>query len=117
MTPTAELRMKLRKLLNEQIPSGGTETDTRFLDTELDDLLLEAATVYGAAATGWTIKAGMFQSQIESYSVGQEKYDLTSVKDQYTQALAMADKYAALAKSKDPSGSSIILKINPPEVL
>jgi hypothetical protein len=117
LTPTAELRTKLRKLINEQIPAGGTETDTRFSDSDLDDLLTESTTVYAAAATGWTMKAGMFQSQIESYTVGQEKYDLTSVKDQYTQALAMAEQYAAMAKAKNPTGSGIILKITPPEVL
>jgi hypothetical protein len=117
MTPTTELRSKLRKLINEQIPSGGTETDSKFLDSDLDDLLTESTTIYAAAATGWTMKAGMFQSQIESYTVGQEKYDLTSVKDQYTQALAMAKQYTEMAQAKNPTGSGVILKIKPPEVL
>ena len=117
MTPTDELRVKLRKLLNEPIPSGGTENDTRFLDSELDDFLTEASTIYSAASTGWTVKAGMLQSQIESYSIGQEKYDLTSLKDQYTQALTMADKYAAMAETKSPSGSGVILKITPSKVI
>ncbi|MBO8169342.1 MAG: hypothetical protein H0Z35_09195 [Thermoanaerobacteraceae bacterium] len=114
MTPTAELRSRLRKLLNEVIPTGGTESDTRFLDADLDELLTEAVNIYGAAAAGWTMKAGMLQSQIESYSVGQEKYDLTSLKDQLSHALAMADRYANMARV---SGGSVLLKITPPEVL
>lgn len=114
MTPTAELRTRLRKLLNEVIPPGGTESDTRFLDADLDELLLEARNIYGAAAAGWTMKAGMLQGQIERYSVGQEQYDLTSLKDQMAHALAMADRYADMAKV---SGGSIVLKITPPEVL
>lgn len=114
MTPTAELRARLRKLLNEQIPDGGSETDTKFLDSELDELLTESNTVYSAAAAGWTIKAGLLQSQIESYSAGQERYDLTSLKDQLSHALTMAEKYAMLAKTNI---GSVILKLSPPEVL
>ncbi len=114
MTPTAELRERLRKLLNEVILDGGTESDTRFLDVDLDELLIEAQSIYAAASTGWTMKAGMLQGQIESYGVGQEKYELTSLKDQLYHALVMADKYAVAAKA---SGGSLILKFKPPEVL
>lgn len=112
MTPTAELRIRLRKLLNEQILAGKTDADTNFLDTELDTLLTEAANIYGAAATGWTIKAGLLQAQIESYGVGQEKYDLTSLRDQQAHALAMAQQYAGMGNT-----GSMILTLTPPEVL
>lgn len=115
MTPTVELRIRLRKLLNEKIPTDGTEADTNFLDSELDQLLVDATSVYGAAATGWTEKAALLQGQIESYSVGQEKYDMTSLKDQLTHALSMAEQYQNMAKTK--SGASVILNIKPPEVL
>lgn len=114
MTPTAELRARLRKLLNEQIPAGGSEADTRFLDSDLDTLLIEATSIYGAAAAGWTMKAGMLQGQIESYSVGQERYDLTSLKDQLAHALAMAQQYASMARM---SGGGVVLRLTPPEVL
>ena len=114
MTPTADLRLRLRKLLNEVIPVGGTGSDTRFLDVDLDELLMDSQSIYAAAATGWTIKAGLLQGQVESYGVGQEKYDMTSLKDQLNHALAMADRYAVMAKAK---GGSIILKVQPPEVL
>jgi len=119
MTPTAELRTKLRKYLNEKIPAGGTDADTGFLDSELDELLTEAANIYQAAAKGWIIKASLLQGDIESYSVGQEKYDLTSLKDQLAHALAMANQYAGLANIAEsgPVISGVILKLTKPEMI
>jgi hypothetical protein len=114
MTPAPELRTRLRRLLNEVIPAGGSETDTNFTDDELDVLLSEAPNIYSAAAAGWTMKAGLLQAQIESYTVGQERYDMTSLKDQLSYALSMAQQYTNMAKV---SGGSIILRLTPPEVL
>lgn len=114
MTPTAELRKRLRKLLNEQIPAGKTDADTNFLDTELDELLTEARSIYSAASAGWTIKAGLLQGQIEAYSAGQEKYDLTSLKDQVSHALAMSKQYAGIDRG---AAGSVIVTLTPPEVL
>jgi len=117
MTPTEELRTKLRKLLDERIPEGGSDVDTRFLDADIDELLIDAANIYEAAAAGWTLKAGMFQrelGQIESYSVGQERYDLRKLKDMLEYALKMAETYSRMAAS---SMGSLILKFTPPEVL
>lgn len=114
MTPTAELRTRLRRLLNEQIPPGGSDSDTNFLDTDLDVLLEEARNIYAAAAAGWTEKAGFLQNQIESYAVGQERYDLTSLKDQLAHALAMSQRYADIART---SGGSVMVKFTLPEVL
>ncbi len=117
MTPTTELRTKLRKLLDEQIPAGGSDTDTRFLDADMDELLIEAANIYEAAAAGWTLKATMFQrevGQIQSYSVGQERYEMSNPKDLMEYALKMAETYSRMAAS---SMGSVILKFKPPEVL
>lgn len=120
MIPTQQLREKLRKLLNEVIPEGKSDADTRFADVELDELLAESANIYASASIGWTMKAGLLQGQIESYSAGQEKYDLTSLKDQLSHALVMAEQYAKMSE-KLPGVSKIeggiILKITPPEVL
>ncbi|ACV64903.1 hypothetical protein Dtox_4236 [Desulfofarcimen acetoxidans DSM 771] len=119
MTPTPELLTRLRKYLNETIPAGGTDTDTRFLNSELEELLTEADNVYQAASKGWIIKASLLQGDIESYSVGQEKYDLTSLKDQLSHAVTMASQYASLgtatAGGKVLSGA--ILKLSKPEVI
>lgn len=117
MTPTTELRTKLRKLLDEQIPAGGSDTDTRFTDADIDELLSEAANIYGAAAAGWTLKAAMFQreaGQIQSYSVGQERYEMSNPKDLMEYALKMAETYSRMAAS---GMGSVILKFKPPEVL
>ena len=117
MTPTPELRTKLRKLLDERIPEGGSDVDTRFTDADIDELLSEAANIYGAAAAGWTLKATMFQreaGQIQSYSVGQERYEMSDPKDLMEYALKMAETYNRMASS---SMGSMILKFKPPEVL
>lgn len=117
MIPTPELRAKLRKLLDERIPEGGSDTDTRFSDTDLDELLVEATNIYEAAATGWTMKAAMFQrelGQIESYSVGQERYDMRKLQDMVDYALKMAETYSRMVTSRM---GSVILKFKPPEVI
>ena len=107
----------MRKLLDERIPEGGSDADTRFSDADIDELLTDASNIYGAAAAGWTIKAGMFQrelGQIESYSVGQERYDMRKLQDMVNYALKMAETYSHMAAG---SMSSVILKFKPPEVL
>jgi hypothetical protein len=117
MIPTPELRTKLRKLLDERIPEDGSEADTRFTDADVDELLSEAANLYGAAAAGWTLKAGMFQrelGQIESYAVGQERYDMRKLQDMVNYALKMAETYSRMAASRM---GSVILKFKPPEVI
>ena len=117
MTPTTELRAKLRKLLDERIPEGGSDADTRFSDADIDELLSEAVNIYEAAAAGWTLKATMFQreaGQIQSYSVGQERYEMANPKDLMEYALKMAETYSRMAASHM---GSMILKFKPPEVL
>lgn len=117
MIPTAELREELRELLDEVVPEGGTESDTRFTNEQLDRLLSKANNIYTAAAEGWTRKAAMFQrelGQVESYSVGQERYDIAKAKDMLEYALKMAETYSRMATS---SMGSVILKFKPPEVL
>lgn len=117
MTPTTELRAKLRKLLDERISEGGSDADTRFLDADIDELLIDATNIYQAAAAGWTIKAGMLQrelGQIGSYAVGQERYDMRKLQDMVNYALKMAETYSRMAAS---SMGSLILKFTPPEVL
>jgi hypothetical protein len=117
MAPTAEAREELRELLDEVIPEGGSESDTRFTDAQLDRLLGKSRNIYAAAAEGWTRKAAMFQreaGQIQSYSVGQERYEMSNPKDLMEYALKMAETYKNMAAS---SIGSVILKFKPPEVL
>ena len=117
MAPTAEAREELRELLDEVIPEGGTESDTRFTDAQLDRILSKTRNIYTAAAEGWTRKAAMVQreiGQIKSYSVGQEKYDMADLTSLLEYALKMAETYSRMAAS---SMGSVILKFKPPEVL
>lgn len=117
MTPTPELRTRLRKLLDEQIPSEGAEADTRFADLDLDEILTEAASTYAAAAAGWTMKAGMFQGEmddLESYSLGDRSEKLTTLRDRQAYAFSMASQYAAMARN---AAGSLILRVEPPEVI
>jgi len=84
MTPTTELREELRELLDEVVPEGGTESDTRFTDAQLDKLLTVANNIYSVAAEGWVRKAAMLQrelGQIEQYSVGDESYKVVNPED------------------------------------
>lgn len=118
MTPTDALRTKLRRLLDEKIPEGGTDKDTRFLNEEVDDLLKEARSVYQAAAAGWTEKAGMYQREmadLEQTTTGQETYRLTSLRDRLAYALKMAETYAAMNVGE--TGGSRLMKVARPEVL
>ena len=117
MTPTPELRTKSRKLLDERIPEGGSDADTRFTNADVDELLMDATNIYEAAAAGWTLKAGVFQrelGQIASYAVGQERYDMRQLQDMVNYALKMAETYSRMAASRI---GSVILKFKPPEVL
>ncbi|BFH66248.1 hypothetical protein J27TS7_10940 [Paenibacillus dendritiformis] len=110
------LRTKLRRLLNEVIPRGGSEADTNFTDAEIDLLLQEADSIYVAASVGWMEKAGLLQGDIESYSAGTEKYDLTPLKDKLNHALLMAQQYSQMAESA-ANGGSFMLRVQAPRVL
>ena len=117
MTPTAELREELRELLDEAIPEGGSESDTRFTDAQPDRLLSKSRNIYAAAAEGWTIKAGMLQrelGQIEQYGVGAENYKVVNLTTAISAALNMAKTFRNMAAS---TMGSVILKFKPPEVL
>jgi hypothetical protein len=106
----------LRKLINEVIPPGGVEEDTHFTDAELESLLNDKQNLYLAASLAWTIKAGLYQGQIESYKVGNESYDVTKLKDQVEHALKMSERYAEMARAAGVSGG-VIISVRPPEVL
>ncbi len=117
MTATDELRNELRALLDEVIPAGGTESDTRFSDAQLNAILERSRNIYAAASEGWMRKAAMFQKEtgeIQSYSIGQESYTFTKSTEIMEYALKMADVYGKMAAK---SMGSTILRFKPPEVL
>ncbi len=117
MIPSEGLRTRLRKLLDERIPEGGTVADTRFSDEDLDELLAEARCIYSAATAGWTLKAGMYQREmedLEAYSLGDRSEKLTALKDRQEYALSMASQYAAMARN---TAGSMFLRLEGPEVI
>lgn len=55
---------RLRALLGEQIPEGGSATDTLFSDAEIVDLLETEGSVERAALGGWRVKAAHFANLV-----------------------------------------------------
>lgn len=117
MEPSIVLRTRLRKLLNEVIPAGGSENNTNFTDAELDLILTESVDLNAAASSGWMEKAGLLQGDIESYTTGNESYDLTSLKDKLNHALSMAKQYAEMSAAAAKMTSGVMLRVCPPKVL
>ena len=59
MTVTQGVIDTIRKLLNESIPAGGTEANTRFTNGMLTEVISGASTQNHALFLLWTQKAGM----------------------------------------------------------
>lgn len=97
MNETESQIKRLRTMVNDPIPDSGTDADAAFSNAELEEILTETNDIYQAASDIWILKAGMVQGGIESYAVGSENYELTSMKDQYDHTLAMASMYVERA--------------------
>ena len=120
MVITVQIKEVLRKYLHEKIPPDGTELDTNFTDTELNELLQNADNVYAAAAQGWRFKATLSPvevGQIQKYSIGQETYEKTSASDYVDYCLQMAKMYDEMADKANNMNSSRILNIRRPQIL
>lgn len=117
MKPTDALLKRLRKMVND-MKSGDQDDDVAFADEELKDMFEDAENIYQVAAEVWTIKASMLQTDIKSYSAGNEKYELTSLKDMLDHAMKMISLYD---KKSGPDeierDSSVMLKFKPPDVM
>lgn len=114
--PTAELRDRLRRLIDEVIPPGGTEADTRFTDAELDEILEEVQYIEEAAAEAWERKAARAMSErggLEESQAGDERFRFVSLTDYRDHCLAMAERYRA----KVPKRVSRVFAFCPPDVL
>lgn len=62
---------KLRQLLGEQIPDGGTEADTLFTEEEIEDLLVSVPEgsedgMERAAYSGWRVKAAKLSNLVDT---------------------------------------------------
>lgn len=96
MTANSDNRTKLRRLIDERIPSGGTDADTRFDDDELNEILQAAPTLEAAAAEGWTRKASRAMSErggLEGSKAGDESHTFVKLSDYRDHCLRMAAQY------------------------
>lgn len=122
MTPSEELRTRLRKYLNEPIPPDGMEDDTRFSNEDLDEMLLEASNVYESAAFGWLLKAGMYQDEmgdVERTVTGQEQYQFVRLQERLKYAQEMHSHYRELAANEGVLPRvrhAVILPVRRPDV-
>jgi hypothetical protein len=63
---TADEVLRLRRLLGETIPSGGTEADTLFTDAELTQLIDDNPDMDRAAYEGWREKAASLSGLVDT---------------------------------------------------
>lgn len=88
LLPQDDLRLKL----NESIPEGGTEADTRFTDEQIQSFLDQVGSnPYRAAYVGWMAKAAIYADLITV----NEGNALRQMSDLHNHALAMAKLYAS----------------------
>ena len=116
MNPTDKFREKLRKMLDEIVLVGDVDTDTRFTDADIDELIIEASNINEAAAAGWKLKAARAMSErggLEESSAGDEKHRFVKLTEYRDHCLAMAEIYAELI----PGAGSMLFSIEVPDVL
>lgn len=116
MTPTPELRTELRELIDEVIPPGGTEADTRFTDAQIDALLVAATDINEAAANGWTRKAAKAMSErggLQESQAGNERLKFVTLESYRDHCLQMAEMFRGLV----PGRGSRLMAFDAPDVL
>lgn len=107
MTPTEDLRTKLRLLINDKDKKS-------FTDEEIDMLLNEADCINCAASQGWLLKATQYENsvgEVTEYKTGEESYKSANIKDLVAVAYQNVDRYKAMCQNKKDIGS-IILGLN-----
>ena len=113
MTITGELIARIRRLLNEEIPIGGAETDTHFSNIDLSITLQQAESENHALYLLWTQKAGIIQKNagdIKSISAGGESVEKYTAADYVSLCLKTAQGYKeAWEAERRNSGASFLL--------
>lgn len=103
-------------MLDEVIPEGGTEGDTRFTTAQIDSLLEKAEELNEAAAAGWRLKAARAMSErggLEESQAGDEKHRFVKLTEYRDHCLAMAAMYGGQVRA----AGSRILGFDAPDVL
>lgn len=98
---------RLRALLGERIPNGGSAQDTFFTDTEINDLLDEGDNhnLNYSAAVGWTWKMAEYARLIDMKESGSEriysqKFRQARIQAEYFQGLADATQAQVIASAR-----------------
>lgn len=103
MTPTQELILKLRFLVNDK-------DKKTFTDEELEMILNEADCINCAASTAWSIKSIRYEDTIgenAEYKTGDETYKRSNIKDLVSVAYNNSERFKAMCNKK--SNVSIML--------
>lgn len=90
---SADQIARLRMLLAEQIPAGGSDSDTLFLNAELDDLLINFPTFNMTVAVGWAAKAAKLSGLVDIEESGSKR----RLQQKFMNAQRMADFYSKQA--------------------
>lgn len=64
---------RLRALVGESIPDGGTEADTLFTEVEIDDILSQSDDVERAAYEAWREKAAKLANLVDTTEGNSQK--------------------------------------------
>jgi len=113
MIYTADDIKLLRILIEEVIPPGGSDTDTRFSDGFLGQILATANDIYDAASICWVIKAGKGMTEkdgIKSLKIGSEDIEYVSPEEWQNYCIKMSEIY----KQKSPNKGSKAFALDPP---
>ena len=113
MIITEELIQRIRTLLNEAIPDGGSEEDTHFSTLDLTITLQISESENHALYLLWTQKAGIIQrdvGDIKSISAGGESIEKYTAGDYVNLCLKTAQGYKdAWEAEKQQSGTSFLI--------
>ena len=112
MIITEALIQRIRTLLNEAIPEGGSEADTHFSTLDLTITLQSAESENHALYLLWTHKAGILQkdvSDIKSISAGGESIEKYTVGDYVNLCLKTAQGYKDAWEAERKQGAASFL--------
>ena len=112
MIITEALIQRIRTLLNETIPDGGSEADTHFSTLDVTITLQRAESENHALYLLWTQKAGIIQKdagEIKSMSAGGESIEKYTAADYVALCLKTAQGYKEAWEAERKKASASVL--------
>ena len=112
MIITEALIQRIRTLLNETIPDGGSEKDTHFSTLDVTITLQRAESENHALYLLWTQKAGIIQKdagEIKSMSAGGESIEKYTAADYVALCLKTAQGYKEAWEAERAQAASLFL--------